>query len=173
MPTNHELSIIYTSIFRASSAASNKMINDACLQRAGSGHRNGCFHLKGKAGALEQNNMTKVLTYSKIRLEVLVKLPFAFLSSNLFLTKGKLNLCQWWSNMLFANKGIVSKGWFTCRVTLKSETFSNYLIYTGAALLCFIQESMLKMIKYWYMTTANTESLIIHFFRRHLYSMPN
>lgn len=54
----------------------------------------GCFHLKCKAGALEQNNMAKVLTYSKIRLEALVKLPFAFLSSNLFLTKGKQNLYQ-------------------------------------------------------------------------------
>lgn len=54
----------------------------------------GCFYLKCEAGALEKNNMTKVLTYSKIRLEVLVKLPFAFLSSNLFLTKGKHNLYQ-------------------------------------------------------------------------------
>lgn len=117
MPTNHELSIIYTSIFRASSAASNKMVNDARSQRAGTVHRKGCFYLKCKAGALERT--TKVLTYSKIRLGVLVKLPFTFLSSNLFLTKDKQNLCQQRSNMLVANKGIVSKGWFTCRATLK------------------------------------------------------
>lgn len=152
-----------------------KWLNDACLQRAGTGQQKGSFLLKCKAGALEQNNITKVLTYSKIRLEVLVKLPFAFLSSNLFLTKGKINLCQWWSNMLVANKGIVSKGWFTCRVTLKWEAFSNYLIYTWVTLLCFKQEGRLKMFKYWYMTTANIESLIMHFFRRQFYSsgMPN
>lgn len=129
MPTNHELSIICTSIFRASSAASNKMINDTCSQRAGTVHRKGCFHLKCKSGALKQN-MTKVLTYNKIRLEVLVKLPFAFLSSNLFLTKGKENLCQQCSNMLVANKELFQKA------SLPAESLSSerHLVITSSIL---------------------------------------
>ena len=129
-----------------------------------------------QAGALEQNNLTKVLTFSKSRLEVSVKLPFAFLSSNLFLTKGKQNLCQIWSSMPVTIKGIVPKGYNICRVTLKWETFRYCLIYTGVApLLCFKWEGMLNMFKEWYMTTANTESFEMHFSGRQLYSyrIPN
>lgn len=129
-----------------------------------------------QAGALEQNNMIKVLTFSKSRLEVSVKLPFAFLSGNLFLTKGKQNLCQIWPDVVATIKGIVLKGWYICRVSLRWETFRCSHIYSGVVpLLCYKREEMLNMFKYWYMTTAKTELLIMHLSGRQLYSyrMPN